>query len=33
MLIKAAILGFVIVAASAFPSPAAEVWYEDNNLG
>jgi len=33
MFIKAAILGFVIVAASALPSPAADVWYEDNNLG
>jgi hypothetical protein len=33
MSIKAAILGFVIVAATALPSPAADVWYEDNNLG
>ena len=33
MLIKSAILGFVIVAASALPSQAVEVWYEDNNLG
>lgn len=33
MLIKAAILGFVIVVASPLPSLAVDVWYEDNNLG
>jgi len=33
MFIKVAILGFVIVAASALPSLAVDVWYEDNNLG